>query len=1163
MNFLIHRVGWQNYAVLKLLFMTKLTLFFLVTLTIQTQAFESFAQAKVSIKMRDVTIKELIKEIERQTAIHFVYNDDAINGRTVRNVAANNLAWNQLLAPILQQGGLSFEKLTDNMVVIKAESKAARNAQHVIKGTVVTSNGQPLSGASVVEKGTNNGISTDENGAFTLAVSDANTTLVFSIIGYVTQELVPSSTDVRIVMEEDLSALEEVVVVGYGTRRKANLTGAVSVVNMDDVLADRPVSNTAQALQGAIPGLQITTDSGQPGTGSGINIRGFTSINGGEPLVLVDNVPMSMNDVNPKDIATVNVLKDASAASIYGARAAFGVILITTKRGARNQPLKFDYSVNLTKTGASTLPEKTTPLQFVQALSDFGTTSYWAGQDVAIWLDLLQQYQQNPTSFPTGMETVNGTNYPLAQSDIYGELFTGGGEQLHNLSVSGGSEKSNFRISLGYADEDGIMATKADAMKRYNLNTYINTSLSSKLTAGVNVFYNNHTQHMPVDYGGLFYNAITFGPYANTGYGEAPDGSTLPYYTPNNMIRIEPYRVEAGDNLRLFGQLEYNVIEGLKITGEYTFDKKNVNNTTQLNVNRYINPLNFSIGYKNTNSQYQRVRGSTDYHALNLYAHYTKSLGSDHHVELMAGTNQESSKQNAIEVSRYDIISPGVPSISGSTGVLGGGDEFNEFAVSGYFGRFNYNYKDRYLFEATGRFDGSSRFAEGDRFGFFPSFSAGWNISEEAFMDGWLNRINLLKLRGSYGQIGNQVVLIRGTNDQDYYPYLPGSRPENGPWINPVTNIRYVTLPTPGLVSASFTWERVQTLNFGLDVALMQGRLNGSVDWFRRNTLDMLADAAELPAVLGAPAPLQNVADLKSEGWELELAWKDRIKDFSYSLGFNISDNNAYITRFNNEGGLLSIGGNGQLTNYYEGQRINDIWGYVTQGFFTIDDFEPGTLNDNLQGGTLKPNVAPYRGVPQNPGDIRYEDLDGDGTIFTGVNTLENPGDRKIIGNATRRFQFGINGGMSYKEFDLSFFLAGVGKRDLWISNQVYWPYLDQFAGIFTHQLDYWLPDRTDAYYPRSYANASGNTGTSRLVQTKYLSNGAYLRLKNVSLGYSLPNRWMERVGIGKARVFVTGENLFTFDDLPDGLDAEARNLGSGGIYPFLKKYSVGLNVSF
>ncbi|MEO6914612.1 MAG: hypothetical protein ABI151_02295, partial [Chitinophagaceae bacterium] len=433
---------------------------------------------------------------------------------------------------------------------------------------------------------------------------------------------------------------------------------------------------------------------------------------------------------------------------------------------------------------------------------------------------------------------------------------------------------------------------------------------------------------------------------------------------------------------------------------------------------------------------------------------------------------------------------------------------------------------------------------------------------QEAFMNRFKSSVSLLKLRASYGEIGNQVVLF-SSGAQNYYPYIPSTTPSNSSWINSGTDILNVTVPAPPLVSANFTWERVQTSNLGLDFGFLNNRLTGSADIFTRKTLGMLAAGSELPTILGAAAPLQNVADLKVKGWELTLAWKDQVRDFKYALSFNLSDNQAYITKYDNKGGLLNFAGNGTLSNYYVGQKVGDVWGFQTQGFYTTDDFVAGSLNSNLQGGVLKPGVAPYKGVPQNPGDIRYADVNGDNVIFTGNNTLSNSGDRMIIGNNNRRLQFGINGGVSYKSLDLSFSVIGVGKRDIWISNQVFFPYQNQFSGIFTHELNYWTPSNLTAYFPRYYPNATGNTGTSEMVQTRYLSNGAYTRLKNITLGYKLPTKLIGKIYQGGARVFFSGENLMTWDHLPAGLDPEASDLGSGGIYPFIKKFSFGINISF
>jgi TonB-linked SusC/RagA family outer membrane protein len=1032
-----------------------------------------------------------------------------------------------------------------------------------IHGTVKDAQGNSLPGVSVIVKGSTKGTSTNADGLFNIDAKVGDV-LEFTIVGYAKKSVtVGSGNEINVLLEVEALAGNEIVVVGYGTQKKVNLTGAISTVDMGDVLGDRPVTSAAEALQGAAPGLQITTGSGQPGTSSSLNIRGFTSINGGAPLVLVDNVPMNIDDINPEDIATVTVLKDASASSIYGARAAFGVILITTKHGKRNQPVKFNYSVNLASTKPSTLPEKPSVLRFVQALKDFGTTSYWAGQDVNTWYNLVQQYDQDATKFPSnGITTVNGIQYPLAQTDIYKSFMPGGFEQLHNLSFNGGSEKTNFRVSIGYTDQDGILATKADEYKRYNLNAFLNTSLTSKLVASINVFYNNATQNTPQNYGQLFYNAITFGPYAPTGFGKTPDSTTLPYYTPNNILRNEPYTIDNTNNLRLYGKLEYSLFKGLKLNAEYTFSRNTFDRTNVIETNSYINPLNFTFSPLNTTSQYYRYNEATIYNAVNLYANYTATIANAHHISAVIGTNQEKSNESGFSVSRFGIISTTAPSINGSVGTINGGDNFNSFAVAGYFGRLNYDYKGRYLLEATGRYDGSSRFPAENRFGFFPSFSAGWNILQESFMKSLKPTISLLKLRASYGEIGNQVVLF-SNGSQNYYPYIPSSTPSNSSWINSGTNILNVTVPAPPLVRANFTWERVETSNLGLDFGFLNNRLTGSADIFIRKTLGMLAAGSELPTILGAAAPLQNVADLKDKGWELNLSWKDQIKNFKYSLSFNLSNNQAYIIKYNNKGGLLNFGGNGALTNYYVGQRLGDIWGFQTQGFYTADDFVAGSLNSNLQGGVLKPGVAPYKGVPQNPGDIRYVDLNGDSVIYTGNNTLSNPGDRKIIGNNNRQLQFGINGSVSYKSFDVSFFIIGVGKRDIWISNQVFFPYQDQFSGIFTNELNYWTPNNTNAYFPRYYANSSGNTRTSELVQTRYLSNGAYMRLKNITVGYSLPGKITGKIYKGTARVFFSGENLLTRDHLPAGLDPEASDLGSGGIYPFIKKYSFGVNISF
>lgn len=1152
---------WSR-GVIKILLVMKLTILLLLIMLLQVKA-EVLAQ-KVTLLERKTSLSEVFEKIRKQTGYDFLVTQRSLERAKPVTINVNDTDIKLVLDEIFETQDLNFS-IKSRSIVVTNKGQAADNisaaltnsrADIEVSGRVVDEHGNAIVGATIKHKTSSKSTMTGQEGKFTLTVDDAKATLVVSFIGYDTQEVIVSAgVSMLIKMKEFSSGLDAVVVVGYGTQKKANLTGAVSTVKMDDVLGDRPISSASNALQGAIPGLQITSGSGKPGTGASLNVRGTTSINGGGPLVLVDNVPMSLDNINPMDIESVTVLKDAAASSIYGARAAFGVILVTTKQGKRNQENRFNYSSNLTSTKARELPRKASPFETVKALSDWGTTTFWTGQNISKWLEFLHLYNDDPSAYPDGEVSFEGTVYPLAQTHKFGEDFLQNGfEQMHNLSYSGGSEKSSYRVSLGYTDEDGIMITNKDKYQRYNINASLNTELTKGLNSTINFFYRNQNSTTPANLGDIYYRGGGIGSYAPLGWGKNPNGEELPYAGPGNILKIQSPIRNFGDDLRIFGKLEYNIINSWKIIGEYTFNKTTSNQRNTTEQNRYIDASTRSEILLNTLSDYGRSTGNTDYHALNLYTNYTKEIG-DHTLGAILGMNHEISKNEQFNINRLDLINPQVPSISTSTGTISGDDSFSEFAVSGYFGRLNYSFKDRYLFEANGRFDGSSRFPSGSRFGFFPSFSAGWNVSEESFMQSLKPILSSLKLRGSYGEIGNQAI--------GNYQHIPGMASSYSSWVNPKTNIRYLTLGAPALVSSAFTWEKVRTINGGVDFGMFQERLNVSFDYFKRKTLDMLSEGVQLPAVLGTKSPLQNVADLESKGWELEIRWSEKIKDFRYGLGINLSDNRAYITKYNNAAGLLSFNGNGTLSNYYVGQELGEIWGFRTQGFYTVDDFVEGSLDSKLQKGVLKDGVAGFRGIPQNPGDIRYEDINGDGEIFTGNNTLADPGDRTIIGNTNRRYQFGITGNAAYKNFDISFILQGVGKRDLFVSNEMFWPYTSNFETVYQHHLDYWTPDNLDAFYPRNYPDAGGNAGSSRRVQSKYLSNGAYLSIKNVTLGYSVPQSVLEKIFIKNIRLFFSGENLHTFHHMPKGMDTEATGQSRGLIYPFLKKYSFGLNVNF
>lgn len=1048
--------------------------------------------------------------------------------------------------------------------------------EKMVSGTVTEADSDmPLPGVSVQVKGTNEGVVTDFDGNYSISTNPA-ATLVFSFLGYTSQEIeINNRTTINVTLEVNTASLDEVVVVGFGEQKRENITGATSFVKMDEIVNDRPIVDATQALQGIAPGLQVVQNSGEPGDEStNINIRGFTSINGGSPLILINNVPGDINDVNPRDIESVSVLKDAAAASIYGARAAFGVVLITTKGAKRNQKVKLDYSTTTSISRPNDLPQKATTRQFVKALNDFGEQSYFMGQNVDRWLELLDVYENGDRSSlnlitdPISGETLpilfdegnSNAWYQLADTDVVGDFIDHFGySTIHNFTISGGGENLSFRVNTGYAYEDGVMVTNKDNYKKYNVNAYLDASITPKLKSTSNILFRSSIKSIP----SAGYNqAQQLRMFTPTGWFDNGDGLYLPFDTPGNRVRYETPNKRDDDNLRLFEKLEWEPVKNLTLTGEYTFEKNYVYQVGIGNAQRYTNLVTYSPNQTEDDalrtSSIYRYYTNRLYNGLNLYGKYNLDIGQSN-FKFLLGYNKEKETYEYFYGSRNSLIDPNTPTFNLATGEnFKIRDAYHDWAVTGVFGRFNYSLLDRYFLEANIRYDGSSRFSKGSRFVWLPSFSAGWDISEEIFLKD-VTFLSLLKPRASWGRIGNQQI-------SDYYPSIPGYESYNVDWVNYDSGIKYVSFYAPNLISDSFTWEMVETTNFGIDAAFFKNRLNTSVDVYTRKTLGMLKAALPLPGVLGTDAPQENSADLETKGWEVQVGWKDKIGDFTYGLNVNVWDNHSVITKFDAAEKLIG--------SYYEGRNLGEIWGYVTDGYYSVDDFVPGTLNADLSGDNrqLKEGVVQIENAPTPyPGDIKYKDLNGDGIINYGNNTVDNPGDQKIIGNTTRRYQFGVNGNLGYKGFDLSFILSGVGKRDFWRGTSgdadIIWPYLSVFDNIYSNGLDYWTPDNQDAYYPRIYGNAQNgnldsNYGQSRRVQTKYLSDESYLRIQNVTLGYSIDSSFLDSVGVDRFRVFIAGNNIWTFDNLPRGLDPD-QGANPSGRYPIMAQYSAGFNITF
>lgn len=1128
-----------------------LILLFAVFLNLKAENVFSQTLPNISLDMSQSSVEKVLNAIERQSGLYLVYNSKLIDVDRLVTVKFKDCPINVVLKELFKGTSVKYE-VDGNHVILTPGADVLQQLERKVTGVVRDATGEPVIGANVVVKGNETqGTITDVDGKFALEVSE-DVILYISFIGYIPKEVaVKGKNTVNVVLAEDLKTLDEVVVVGFGSQKKVNLTGAVTAVSMDKVLGERPVTNITTALQGAVPGLTFSTDGDngglQPGVGKKINVRGMASINGdGSPLILVDNVVTdNINLINPEDIESVSVLKDAASAAIYGARAAFGVILITTKQGKRNDRLSINYSANFAFSKVTNRPRAASPIQTVKGLKDMGYSAYWTGQNIDIWLGLLQEYSNNPSKYPDGWTDIDGTKYFLRETDVIGDMLETGFKQTHNVSATGGSEKINYRMALGYTNEDGILITDKDGYRRVNASSYISADITNWLTTSLDFKFANGTRSFP--------NAGWHQQFWHLNRPSYHPTGTLPYegveylvQTPENAINQASEQTWNNRNTRLFSRTVLKPLKGLEAVLEYTYDYT-VNRNRKYN-NYFVlhQGLQDALNPSDPKNEFYMDRRFVSYNSLNLYATYKFDINQEHNFTLMGGFNQDSCNFERQWSKNFNMISNDLPSLAGGTGIVETSDSYDEYALRGAFYRINYNYKDRYLIETNGRYDGSSKFPKENRFGFFPSVSIGWNIAEEVFMAPLREVLSSLKLRGSWGQLGNQAI--------DNYGFYSVMNPEDAKWI--YNGKVPTTLTTPGLVRANYTWEKVETINVGIDFSLLGNRLSGAFDWYRRDTKGMLAPGMDFPAVAGAAAPLQNAADLRTKGWELSISWRDQIRDWNYGIGFNLYDSRTKITRFNNDTYSLFTTKNGQEVNqYYKGYEIGTIWGYVTDGFYTDADFNAD--------GTLKDGVVSINGVAiQHPGDIKYMNLrDGENStnrIDRGDATLDNPGDLKIIGNNAARYNFGINGFVSWKGVDLSFLMQGVAKRDAWIGGEIMFPHAGTFSTFLSHQMDYWTPENPNAYYGRIYQNAQYAHSVNQWTQTKFLSNAAYLRMKNITLGYNLPKSLCQKMSLIGAKVFFSGENLFTISSLLPGIDPEALSWQ----YPMTATYSFGVSIN-
>lgn len=1099
---------------------------------------------------------------------------------TILAIAAFSLGGNNAMAN---------RTVADNSQEVKEQMQS-----QAISGVVVDATGEPAIGASVLEKGTTNGTITDISGRFSLNVKP-NATLIVSYIGYKTQE-VKASGNMRIALKEDSEVLDEVVVVGYGLQKKVNLTGAVSSVDLGKTVESRPIADIGRALQGAVPGLTISTKSGEIGASPTIKIRGGMGSPNGDsnPLILVDNVEISdISFVNPDDIESISVLKDAASASIYGARGAFGVILITTRAKQKNEKVVVKYSNNFAWRTPTTKSEQLPGWQQAEINlagmrnAPSAANSYAVVANIIVdqkTVDGMKEWAEKyGNGKGLGSEMVEGRDYEYDASglhfyrtwnwyDMY--IKNRMPQQTHNLSVAGGNGRTNYGITLGYLSQEGLTKVNADAYERYNANLNLNTEVNKYIALRANMMYTRTNLDKPFNYNSDLYDYMYYlyrwqpiYPYGTI------DGK--PFRSALTELEQAPMTRRKKDFVRLGGGVTLTPVKGLTIDVDLIYttvqeryhkhgDKVYAMNTftayksTEELVNSYGNYISSSYDYT------REENGRTQMFANNIVATYSKRI-ADHDFKIMAGSNVEESTYKYTWAQRKGLLSASKPELNLATGEQTVGSEHTSWAVAGFFGRINYAYKDRYLVEMNGRYDGSSRFPKDDRYAFFPSFSLGYRISEEAFMKPLYPVLSSLKLRGSYGTIGNQDV---GLNK--FISILSNQTDATKLWV--INGTQQVAITSPTVVSNSLTWETVKTIDFGFDARFINDKVGVSFDWYRRTTSDVLA-SANLPETLGATSPLQNMGELQTPGWELSVDFRHEFKNgLSITLGAQLSDYKTKVTKWTENTIIPSYNGNGtgwysDTRSYKKGMVLGDIWGLKVDRLLQESDFD---ANGNLLSHIPDQSTIFPSGYTFAPGDVLYKNLDGDDVIKKGSST-DDPGDYTVIGNMFPRYEYGFTIGAEYKGFDFNVFFQGVGKRSLWAMGNQVLPGYTAGEPYYKGADDYWRADNTNAFYPRPM-NYSQTASGNYTVNDRYLLNMAYLRCKTLTLGYSLPRDWVKKAYIQNARVYFTAENLFEFDNVkPDidpetdiryvGTSADARNFGRS--YPYQRALSFGLQVTF
>ena len=1128
-----------------------------------------------------------------------------------------NRQW-ALIGAILLASGLTGSSYA--MATPPTQSQSVTQSSTIIKGQIVDAEGEPILGATVVELGTTRGTVTDIDGNFTIN-SHANAKLRITYVGYKTVET-KAVNGMKVVMQNDNAQLDEIVVVGYGQQKKVNLTGSVTNVDIEKTLGGRPEQDVAKALQGAVPGLTITNTSGDINSQPTMQIRGLGTLSNGatsNPLVVVDGVPVDdLTMVNAADIATISVLKDAASTSIYGSRAAFGVILITTKEGKKGEKVSVKYDGHFAWDRATVLPDyPDVPSQLEAAMIGAKRTDGSDPELFGMYFSQMLPYAKAWKEQHSGKKGYSEMQ-PFQSMDNVGDYYFNGNQpfyyadydiqdiwynkaapsQSHSVSLNGSSGRTSYYTSFSYDYKQNLMKFNPDKLSRYNFTTNLKTDVTDWLTVGTRVNFVRRSFSKADSWNNVYQYLWRWGSFfIPSGYMYDENGEKLDY-------RVVAMQKQAARKTTVHDQARFNAYAIAHITKDLTF---NVDYTYQIDNYNYktsdhsVYGMNWSgvkptyiVGTSSSNTTRENIKQNR--WTANAYLNYNHTWFDAHNLGVMVGVNGERFKSDEMWANRTHLYNEDYPELNLAYGEMKDAtisSYTGDRSTAGYFGRINYDYKGIYLLELNGRYDGSSRFPAGDKWAFFPSMSLGYRFTEEGYWKNLHDVISNGKLRFSYGEIGNEAI-----GDNMFISTISPVAQSNLYWMDKNGN-KLNQFQLPDWVSSSLTWERIKTTNVGVDLSFLNDDLSLTFDWYQRTTNDMLAPGKAIPDVAGASAPYTNAGSLRTRGWELSLSYHKQInKDLNVYGTFNIGDSKSKVTKWNNDSKLIGhTGGIVSAANArmyaYEGETWGDIWGFETDRYFTEDDFNGKDANGKW---IYKEGIADQTGIQTDnfvygPGDIKYKDLDGNKVIDGGKGTADDHGDLKVIGNTMPRYEYSFHLGGSWKGLDLDLFFQGVGKRDMWTQSSFVFPLMrDADKALYANQTSYNIYDPANGIIDISQSNRypclySGNEGSGNVTglasiggehnyypQTKYLVNMAYLRLKNVTIGYTLPASITKKVYMEKVRFYGSVNNLcLLYNGAKDYPVDPEMNAGQGSLsygtwgrtFPITRTWSVGVQVTF